>query len=70
MGRAGAAGVISLTTPKQVEIPWVRQKLLAAQSGMYLADATLRDTPDGFFIASIAPDASEAVFKGSGHTFA
>ena len=70
LGRAGAAGVISLTTPKQVEIPWVRQKLLAAQSGMYLADATLRDTPDGFFIASIDPDASEAVFKGSGHTFA
>jgi Zn-dependent M28 family amino/carboxypeptidase len=70
LGRSGAAGVISLTTPQQVEIPWVRQKLLAAQAGMYLADANLRDTPDGFFSASMDPDASELLFKGSGHTFA
>jgi hypothetical protein len=69
LGRAGAVGVISLTTPKQVEIPWVRQKLLAAQSGMYLADPSLRDTPDRLFIASVDPGASERLFEGSGHTF-
>ena len=59
-----------LTTPKQVEIPWARQKLLARQPGMYLADAKLRDTPDGFFTASIDPEKSEALFEGTGHSFA
>ena len=39
LGKLGAVGMISLTTPKQVEIPWARQMLLAGQSGMYLADA-------------------------------
>jgi Peptidase family M28 len=70
LGQLGAVGVISLTTPRQVEIPWARQKLLARQPGMYLADATLRNTPDGFFAASIDPEKSELLFKGSGHTFA
>jgi Zn-dependent M28 family amino/carboxypeptidase len=63
-------GLITLTTPKQVEIPWARQKLLAGQPGMYLADAALRDTPDGFFSASLDPEQSERLFPGSGHSFA
>ncbi|KAB7646568.1 M28 family metallopeptidase [Polymorphobacter fuscus] len=67
---AGAVGVISLVTPAQVEIPWARRMLLASQSGMYLADAALRDTPDGFFIASVDPARSEALFAASGHSFA
>ena len=70
LGRAGAVGLITLTTPKQVEIPWVRQKLLSGQAGMYLADADLRDTPDGFLTASVDPAASERLFEGSGHSFA
>ena len=70
LARAGAVGLVVLTTPKQVEIPWARQKLLAPQPAMYLADPALRDTPDGFFSASVDPAASEAVFQGSGHTFA
>ncbi|PZN97653.1 MAG: peptidase M28 [Alphaproteobacteria bacterium] len=68
--QAGAVGLISLTTPAQVEIPWVRQKLLASQSGMYFADAALRDTPDGFFTARFDPAQSEALFAGSGRSFA
>ncbi len=67
---AGAVGVIALTTPKQVEIPWARQKLLASQPGMYLADPKMRQTPDGFFQASFDPEQSERLFAGSGHTFA
>jgi Zn-dependent M28 family amino/carboxypeptidase len=70
LGQLGAVGIISLTTPHQVEIPWARQKLLARQPGMYLADATLRNTPDNFFAASVDPEKSELLFKGSGHTFA
>ncbi len=69
LGELGMAGMITLTTPKQLEIPWARQRLLAGQAGMYLSDRALRDTPDGFFSASIDPDRSEILFKGSGHTF-
>ena len=67
---AGAVGLITLTTPKQVEIPWARQKLLASQPGMYLADPAMRDTPDGFFQASFDPEQSQRLFAGTGHSFA
>ena len=70
LGKLGAVGMLSLTTPKQVEIPWARQKLLSDQPGMYLTDSALRDTPDGFFLASLDPEKSETLFKGTGHTFA
>jgi Zn-dependent M28 family amino/carboxypeptidase len=70
LAKLGAVGIISLTTPKQVEIPWARQKLLSGQPGMYLADARLREVPDGFFAASIDPDRSEALLEGTGHSFA
>jgi hypothetical protein len=70
LGKLGAAGIISLTTPHQVEIPWARQKLLAGQPGMYLADATLRDAKDGFFAAGVDPEHSQRLFDGSGHSFA
>ena len=70
LAKAGAVGVIALTTPKQVEILWSRQKLLARQPGMFLADAGLRDTADQFFTASFDPAQSEMLFKGSGRSFA
>jgi Zn-dependent M28 family amino/carboxypeptidase len=37
---------------------------------MYLADATLRDVPDGFLSAALDPAKSEVLFTGSGHSFA
>ena len=70
LGKLGALGVISLTTPKQVEILWERQKLLARGPGMYLADAKLRDTTQPFFTATFDPGQSELLFQGSGHRFA
>jgi Zn-dependent M28 family amino/carboxypeptidase len=70
LAAAGAVGLISLTTPKQVEIPWARAKLLASQPGMYLADKSLRETPDGFFVASFNPEKSAQLFEGSGHNYA
>lgn len=70
LAKAGAVGLISLTTPKQVEIPWARQKLLAPQPAMYFADKALRETPDGFFSAAFNPEDSERLFRGSGHSFA
>src|SRR5581483_8018342 len=70
LAKLGAVGVISLTTPHQVEIPWPRAKLLAHAPGMYLADAKLRDAPAGFFLASFDPDQAQKLFEGSAHTFA
>jgi Zn-dependent M28 family amino/carboxypeptidase len=70
LSRRGAVGVITLTTPKQVEIPWERQKSLVRGPGMYLADAKLRDTGKPFFTATFDPTQSEILFKGSGHSFA
>ena len=68
--KLGAVGLISLVTPHQIEIPWARQRLLAGQPGMYLADPKLRDTPDGFFSATVDPESAERLFAGSGHAFA
>jgi Zn-dependent M28 family amino/carboxypeptidase len=70
LGKLGALGIVTLTTPKQTEIPWARQILLASQPGMYLEDATLRETPDGFVNLAIDPAKSDVLFAGSGHTFA
>jgi Zn-dependent M28 family amino/carboxypeptidase len=69
LAKLGAVGIISLTTPHQVEILWSRQRLISHSPGMYLADAKFHTVPDGFFTASADPEQSEAFFKGSGHSF-
>jgi Zn-dependent M28 family amino/carboxypeptidase len=69
LAESGAVGLISLVTPAQVEIPWARQKLLAPQPGMYLADGELRETPDGLFLASYDPAQSQDLFAGAPSSF-
>jgi Zn-dependent M28 family amino/carboxypeptidase len=70
LGKLGALGIVTLTTPHQLEIPWSRQLLLAGQPGMYLADPALREAPDGFVGIGIDPAKSASLFAGTGHTFA
>lgn len=70
LSERGAAGVLAVTTPKAVEVPWTRQVELSAQPGMYLADPALRDVKDGFLNASFSPAESERIFAGSGRSFA
>ncbi|HEU0044860.1 M28 family metallopeptidase [Sphingomonas sp.] len=70
LGERGALGLITLTPPKQVEIPWARQKLGTGSPGRYLADKRLRTMPDNFFGASFDPSRSELLFEGSGYSFA
>ena len=60
LAKLGAVGVITLTTPHQVEIVWSRQRLIAHQAGMYLADPKFHTVPDGFFTASADPEQTEA----------
>jgi hypothetical protein len=61
LGKQGALGISSLTTPKQVENSWERQRTLVRAPGMYLADAKLRDSDKPFFTASFDPPVRDAV---------
>jgi len=66
----GALGVIGLTTPAKVEIPWARQILIARAASMGFADPTINNFPSPFMSGSIDPAKAEALFAGSGHSFA
>jgi len=68
--RAGAVGLITLPTPKSMDIPWERQMTLAGLAGMYLADPRLQETAGPRFTASVNPAEAEALFVRSGHSFA
>jgi Zn-dependent M28 family amino/carboxypeptidase len=70
LAAAGAAGMLSVTTPKAVEIPWSRSMAQASQPGMYFADASIRDVKGRFFVASFAPEESEKLFARSDRSFA
>lgn len=68
--RAGAVGLITLPTPKSMDIPWARQMTLAGLAGMYLADPHLQETAGPRFTASFNPAEAEKLFARSGHSFA
>ena len=70
LAERGAAGVLALTTPKEVEVPWSRSMAQSSQSGMYLADPALRDLQAPLLSAAFNTDSSEQLFARSGHTFA
>jgi Zn-dependent M28 family amino/carboxypeptidase len=70
LSERGAAGLISLTTAKAVEVPWSRAMAQAGQSGMYFADPALRDVKTRFFEASFNTESTEKLFETSGTSFA
>ncbi|MGA9580723.1 MAG: M28 family metallopeptidase [Allosphingosinicella sp.] len=70
LSERGAAGLLSLTTARAVEVPWSRAMAQAGQSGMYFADPALRDIRTEFLSASLNTESSEQLFTGSGRTFA
>ena len=67
--RVGALGLISLPTPRSMDIPWARQRLLAANAGMYLAEPALQDAKAPRFTATLNPEQAEKVFARSGRTY-
>ena len=67
LAKAGAVGVITLTTPKQVEVPWARSKLRAGEPGMYLVDGSASSA--AFVSASFDPAQSEKLFTGAPQHF-
>lgn len=67
---AGAVGLISLPTPKSMEIPWARQIDNSTQPGMVLADPALQDVRTPKFSGAFNPAMADKLFARSGHTFA
>ena len=66
----GAVGLITLNTPKAVEVPWSRSMGAASQSGMYFADPAIRDLKKPFVSAAFNPAAADRLFARSGRSFA
>lgn len=70
LAERGAIGLISLTTARQIEIPWPRQVALAGRPSMYLAEAALREVQTPFMTATFSPLRSQELFAGSPHQYA
>jgi Zn-dependent M28 family amino/carboxypeptidase len=66
---AGAVGVISITAPKNREVPWARQKAAGTQPGMLLAEKGLRRYQGDLFVGAFDETQADVLFADSGHTF-
>ncbi|HEX5227201.1 MAG TPA: M20/M25/M40 family metallo-hydrolase, partial [Bryobacteraceae bacterium] len=66
---AGIIGSINIPNPKTMEVPWDRVSAARLQARMSLADPAFRARA-GLFAATWNPAKAEALFAGSGHTFA
>jgi Zn-dependent M28 family amino/carboxypeptidase len=66
----GVLGVISITNPKGMDIPWDRAKLARFMPAVSLTDASLDETAGQQLAVTINPARAEKLFAGSGHTFA
>jgi Zn-dependent M28 family amino/carboxypeptidase len=67
---AGAIGYIGIPNPASMDIPWSRISLNRNQPSMDLADAEFNETQGLAIGITYNPAAAEALFAGSGHTFA
>jgi hypothetical protein len=67
---AGAVGTISLSDPKDMEIPWSRVAESRLLARMVFSDRSMNETSGVQFSATWNPEKAEELFAGSGHTFA
>ena len=67
---AGAVGVITIPNPASMDVPWSRMSANHNQPAMDLADSEFNET-QGLDVGIVFnPASAEALFTGSGHTFA
>lgn len=66
----GAIGILSLPNPAAMDIPWSRMSLNRTHPSMVLAGAEFDETAGGRFAGTYNPADAEALFAGTGHTFA
>jgi hypothetical protein len=67
--RAGVIGAIAIYNPHQMDIPWVRAKLIRLQPAMQLADPTLDEAPGEQLALTFNPAHANKLFLGTSHTF-
>jgi Zn-dependent M28 family amino/carboxypeptidase len=65
----GALGYISITAPKDREVPWARQKAASVHPGMVLSEVKLRRYRHPVFGAAFNETVAEKLFRNSGHSF-
>ena len=65
----GAVGVISISNPKDREVPWSRTKAASVQPGMLLEEKALRRYQQPVFAATFNEAVVDKLFRSSGHTF-
>jgi Zn-dependent M28 family amino/carboxypeptidase len=67
--RAGAIGMVRLTNPKAMDIPWERLSLARTMPSMSLADAAMDEARGLSLALNVNPARTEKLFARSGHTF-
>lgn len=67
---AGAIGAIGIPNPASMDIPWSRIALNRNHPSMDLADPEFNETAGMKIGVVFNPSSAEALFAGSGHTFA
>ena len=67
---AGAIGIVSILNPASMDVPWSRISLNRNHPSMDLADPEFDETAGLKVGVAFNPAAAEALFAGSGHTFA
>lgn len=70
MRKLGAAGMVAVQNPKNMDIPWERASLARFMPSMSLADPSMDDNRGLKLGVAFNPAKAEALFAGSGHTFA
>jgi Zn-dependent M28 family amino/carboxypeptidase len=65
----GVVGIISISNPKDREVPWERVKAASVQPGMLLEETALRRYQQPVFSATFNEAVADKLFQNSGHTF-
>jgi Zn-dependent M28 family amino/carboxypeptidase len=66
----GAIGIVSVSNPASMEVPWARIALNRTHASMDLDYPEFHETEGAQIAAAVNPASAERLFAGSGHTFA
>ncbi len=69
LGKAGAVGIVFLSNPNRMEVPWSRMSGSRTRPSMALADAEFNDTAGEKLAMTVNPAKASLLFDGSGHSF-
>ena len=67
---AGVVGVVGVLNPAAMDVPWSRMATNRAQPSMELLDPAFHETEGARLAMLFNPARAEALFAGTGHTFA